>query len=812
MKKRILSIMLALCMVLALMPQMAFAESTVQTEENGSQEIVAGNADDASSDKETPDTAVIVYEIEIANDEEYKIEYPTITQALEVIKKGTLVMQRSITEDVVIPKGSEIKLNLNDHTLTNKEGHTITNYGTLIIMDSVENGKVDNITNEKAAIYNEEGGSVTLKSGTFTRSDEKSTSSMAGGENSCSVLVNHGDMHIYDDAAVTIEGMVSPLILNGWKTSGESSPDSSQDSSTDKKAILNIEGGFFSGGKENIDNRYCGYVYIYGGTFQEGASDSILNYNELQIENGRFTTKSETNGTVLSNFKRNDDTGKGLVYVRNGDFTGDILDEGGTNITGGYFSNKVPSSAIPGGYTCELRNVGTASKYVVIKTQTTGDKPVYVGNNEGMKISSPTAEQALTSITAQYGSSSLKLLSSLYDGDVAEGRDGLVNGLFSAVNVDNMALNYTMEVSQKASLLQPVSGITEAFKANTFLNSSAGQSLLSGGAENLSVSLKAQLTEMNLTVKTEIKNNNIIASLVPKKMTFEVHPEVTALNSEGNQVGDTVPLQNDNSQYLNGNNIGFSLPVPSAVSESFVKVTHQSENGQSEVSYSRIIEEGNLKYTNVNTTHFSTFEVEFVNSLPWSGGYDPIIQSPTIETDDGAKVTMSTDGSKATITVADGYELVDVTVNGVSKGTVTEITGLKTGDIVVVKTKKKQEEPAEPTKEEILAVLADQKLAARSKLVTMKNGKKAVRITWYNRNGEMMEFDGVEIFRSTKRNSGYGKKPFYATKGSNTKGYYINTKDVKVGTTYYYRVRGYVIIDGQKYYTDYSLKAIRTVK
>lgn len=53
---------------------------------------------------------------------------------------------------------------------------------------------------------------------------------------------------------------------------------------------------------------------------------------------------------------------------------------------------------------------------------------------------------------------------------------------------------------------------------------------------------------------------------------------------------------------------------------------------------------------------------------------------------------------------------------------------------------------------------------------------------------------------------------FIATLGSKSEGYYINTKDVKVGTTYYYRVRGYVIIDGKKYYTDYSFKAIRTVK
>ena len=89
----------------------------------------------------------------------------------------------------------------------------------------------------------------------------------------------------------------------------------------------------------------------------------------------------------------------------------------------------------------------------------------------------------------------------------------------------------------------------------------------------------------------------------------------------------------------------------------------------------------------------------------------------------------------------------------------------------------------------------------------MKNGKKAVRITWYNANGEMMEFDGVEIFRSTKRNSGYGKKPIFTSET----GKYYNTA-IKAGTKYYYKLRGYVVIDGQKYYTDYSLKAIRTVK
>ena len=97
------------------------------------------------------------------------------------------------------------------------------------------------------------------------------------------------------------------------------------------------------------------------------------------------------------------------------------------------------------------------------------------------------------------------------------------------------------------------------------------------------------------------------------------------------------------------------------------------------------------------------------------------------------------------------------------------------------------------------------KLAARSKLVTMKNGKKAIKITWYDKSENDVIFDGVEIKRSLKRNSGYGTKPYFV---SVTDQYY-NTA-IKNGKTYYYKVRGFVVIDGEKYYTDWSLKAIRT--
>lgn len=208
---------------------------------------------------------------------------------------------------------------------------------------------------------------------------------------------------------------------------------------------------------------------------------------------------------------------------------------------------------------------------------------------------------------------------------------------------------------------------------------------------------------------------------------------------------------------------------------------------------------------------FGSFDVSFTVNKASSGGgsHSSSIQKPTIIAGEGAETSLSILGTNLTIKMTEGYELTDVILNGVSKGKVTELTGLRTGDKVEVKTEKKQEKPS---KEEIIAALDSSKLVARSKLITLENGKKAVRVTWYDQNGNEIDFDGIEVYRSVKRYKGYGLEPFYTTKGDKSEGYYVNTKDLKEGTTYYYKVRGYVTIDGQKYYTDYSDKAWRTIK
>ena len=85
---------------------------------------------------------------------------------------------------------------------------------------------------------------------------------------------------------------------------------------------------------------------------------------------------------------------------------------------------------------------------------------------------------------------------------------------------------------------------------------------------------------------------------------------------------------------------------------------------------------------------------------------------------------------------------------------------------------------------------------------------KGIKITWTKSKGYKVDY--FEVYRSTKKNSGYGKKPMWTIKAQNSK-YYYNTA-IKKGKTYYYKLRGYVEINGQKYYTSFSNKVYRTVK
>ncbi len=162
-----------------------------------------------------------------------------------------------------------------------------------------------------------------------------------------------------------------------------------------------------------------------------------------------------------------------------------------------------------------------------------------------------------------------------------------------------------------------------------------------------------------------------------------------------------------------------------------------------------------------------------------------------------------------------GYYIKDVIQNGVSLGPVTEVQ-LEDGDDVKVYFGKIGE-PEEGTSDSGSSPgtsVSKEKLIAGVKATTIKAstvnvvGTK-IRVNWKKSPGYKVDY--YQIFRSTKRNSGYGTKPIYTTKTGKATSY-TNSKNLKVGIRYYYKVRGVRVIDGKKYYTKWSNKANRTAK
>ena len=170
-----------------------------------------------------------------------------------------------------------------------------------------------------------------------------------------------------------------------------------------------------------------------------------------------------------------------------------------------------------------------------------------------------------------------------------------------------------------------------------------------------------------------------------------------------------------------------------------------------------------------------------------TGHYKPT-QKPEIIAGEGTKADLTLNGTKATITVEDGYEITDVIVNGTSLGKVTEITGLKTGDKVEIKTAKKQTEP----EFNISSYVKNLKLVARSSKTAKGNIRiKVASVTDENGNPvdlSVLKDKGYTVkykfYRSEKKAAEYGARIEKDTDNN----VYINNTGSK-GTKYFYKVR-----------------------
>ena len=223
-------------------------------------------------------------------------------------QQTTIALQGNVSEDLTIPAGKNIVLNLGGFKLTNVSGHTITNNGMLTIEGT---GTVDNLTHQKAAIYNDVGGIVILNGGTYTRSQEKGADANNSGGNSYYNIFNWGEMTINAGAEVKSNGHYSSLIENGFY--------SGTGKTTNPK--LTINGGTFSGGLNTVKNDDRGLLEIKNGTFTNVSQAAVLNWNEATIDGGEFKANDGAKAVVLNGHINNDGMDQGKLTINGGSFT-----------------------------------------------------------------------------------------------------------------------------------------------------------------------------------------------------------------------------------------------------------------------------------------------------------------------------------------------------------------------------------------------------------------------------------------------------------------------------------------------------------
>ncbi len=280
------------------------------------------------------------------------VGYTTLQAAIDAAgtTASTVTLLNDTTEDIEIGKEQDITLDLNGKTLTNSADHTITNYGTLTIIDSVGSGTVDNVTHAKGALVNY--GTAYLNGGTFTRSAEAGASTTDNGGNSWYTVKNYNQM-VVNGATIENSGKYSSCFANGYQNTTDKT--NAQAITGDVTPTLTINSGTVTGGLNSVKNDDYAVLVIKDGSFTNYDQSALQNHSTVTVDGGSFT-----GGTyVLYNCGCDADLDKGIMTINGGTFTADSGTEyilamvstantASVTITGGTFDTNGTSASVFG--------------------------------------------------------------------------------------------------------------------------------------------------------------------------------------------------------------------------------------------------------------------------------------------------------------------------------------------------------------------------------------------------------------------------------------------------------------------------------
>lgn len=356
----------------------------------------------------------------------------TIKNKIEKITTGEIVLDEDYTENVTIPEGKNITIDLNGNTLTGE----INVLGTLTVKSSKEGGQIVKTDGEQnnAAIYvgdfNEETktkieGKFTLESGSVI--SEKgfgiacfsgSTATINGGEvkavysglsgnntlGSMNFIINGGVITAQYGPAIYMPGPVSLKMTNGTLNGGISL----------RMGKVNISGGIINAATADFDSFGDYYyksvnawledaLYVWGGTYTS-KDEGTTNILDLNITGGTFNASNKLGsavaiydiGKVSQEIKVNISGNAKLLTNSLNRNAYDVLtlsDAGVTNIKAGYnnpeFVGKIKTSITGGTFstsvlpylTNEYVETKMNNQFVVEKQKVNVDAPVVDGTN-----------------------------------------------------------------------------------------------------------------------------------------------------------------------------------------------------------------------------------------------------------------------------------------------------------------------------------------------------------------------------------------------------------------------------------------------
>mgnify|MGYP000596478288 FL=1 len=356
----------------------------------------------------------------------------TIKNKIEKITTGEIVLDEDYTENVTIPEGKNITIDLNGNTLTGE----INVLGTLTVKSSKEGGQIVKTDGEQnnAAIYvgdfNEETktkieGKFTLESGSVI--SEKgfgiacfsgSTATINGGEvkavysglsgnntlGSMNFIINGGVITAQYGPAIYMPGPVSLKMTNGTLNGGISL----------RMGKVNISGGIINAATADFDSFGDYYykslnawledaLYVWGGTYTS-KDEGTTNILDLNITGGTFNASNKLGsavaiydiGKVSQEIKVNISGNAKLLTNSLNRNAYDVLtlsDAGVTNIKAGYnnpeFVGKIKTSITGGTFstsvlpylTNEYVETKINNQFVVEKQKVNVDAPVVDGTN-----------------------------------------------------------------------------------------------------------------------------------------------------------------------------------------------------------------------------------------------------------------------------------------------------------------------------------------------------------------------------------------------------------------------------------------------